>query len=83
MRPLFNKQSLWVWPIFGGSGAAFGYWLEGVGQRQKDILGERRNRLLEKRARQASASGEGLIVGSEGVGEGRRDVGGVGEVVQA
>ena len=80
MRPLFNRQSLWVWPIFGGSGAVFGYWLEGVGQRQKDILGERRNRLLEKRARQAEG---GLTVGSEGVGEGRRDVGGVGEVVQA
>jgi len=73
MRPLFNKQSLWVWPIFGGSGAAFGYWLEGVGQRQKDILGERRDRLLEKRARQAE---RGLTVGSE-------DVGAVNEAVNA
>jgi len=73
MRPLFNKQSLWVWPIFGGSGAAFGYWLEGVGQRQKDILGERRDRLLEKRARQAE---RGLTIGSE-------DVGAVNEAVNA
>ena len=83
MRPLFNRQSLWVWPIFGGAGASFGYWLEGVGARQKAILGERRDRLLEKRTRQAQREAAGLSVGSEGVGGGREDVGGIGEVVNA
>lgn len=57
MRPLFNKQSLWVWPVFGGVGGSFGYWLEGVGNRQKAILAERRDKLLEKRARQAAREG--------------------------
>lgn len=53
MRPFFNKESLWAYPLFGGVGASFGYWLQGVDQRQQKILGARRQALLEKRARRA------------------------------
>jgi len=53
MRPFFNKESLWVYPVFAGTGASFGYWLQGVDQRQQAILGARRQSLLEKRARRA------------------------------
>ena len=53
MRPFFNKESLWVYPLFGGVGASFGYWLQGVDERQQRILGARRTALLEKRARRA------------------------------
>lgn len=53
MRPFFNKESLWVYPLFGGVGASFGYWLQGVEDRQQKILGARRTELLEKRARRA------------------------------
>lgn len=51
MRPFFNKESLWVWPVFAGSGASFGYWLQGVDDRQQKILNQRKQRLLDKRAR--------------------------------
>ena len=53
MRPFFNKESLWVYPLFGGVGASFGWWLQGVDERQQTILGARRTALLEKRARRA------------------------------
>jgi hypothetical protein len=53
MRPLFNKESLWAYPLFGGVGASFGYWLQGVESKQLSILGARRTALLEKRARRA------------------------------
>ncbi|PQE30142.1 hypothetical protein CJF32_00003585 [Rutstroemia sp. NJR-2017a WRK4] len=53
MRPFFNRESLWVYPVFGGAGASFGYWMQGVEQRQQAILGARRTAILEKRARRA------------------------------
>lgn len=53
MRPFFNKSSLWVYPVYGAGGASFGYWLQGVDDRQKDTLSERKSLLLEKRARKA------------------------------
>jgi hypothetical protein len=53
MRPLFNKESLWAYPLFGGIGGSFGWWLQGVEQRQMAILGARRTSILEKRARRA------------------------------
>ncbi|KAF1943796.1 hypothetical protein EJ02DRAFT_399839 [Clathrospora elynae] len=60
-RPLFNKESLWVYPVFAGMGASFGYWLTGVEQRQFRLLADRRDQLLEKRARrkerEAAAAG--------------------------
>lgn len=58
MRPFFNKESLWVYPIFAGTGASFGYWLSGVDARQQAILAARRTSLLEKRARRAEREAE-------------------------
>ncbi|KAL1798017.1 hypothetical protein ACET3X_004623 [Alternaria dauci] len=51
MRPLFNKESLWVYPIYAGAGGSFGYWLTGVEQRQFRLLSDRRDALIEKRQR--------------------------------
>jgi hypothetical protein len=51
MRPLFNRSSLWVYPIYAGIGGSFGYWLMGVEHRQYKMLADRRDALLEKRAR--------------------------------
>ncbi|KAI9790706.1 MAG: hypothetical protein M1816_004847 [Peltula sp. TS41687] len=72
MRPFFNKESLWAYPMFGGVGASFGYWLMGVEERQMKILEGRRERLLEKRRRRAeresgSGSGSGKVVEEAGV----------------
>ena len=53
MRPFFNKESLWVYPIYMLGGASFGYWLQGVDERQNATLKDRKERLLEKRARKA------------------------------
>lgn len=53
MRPFFNRGSLWAYPLFGGVGASFGYWLQGVDTKQQQILGARRTAVLEKRARRA------------------------------
>lgn len=57
MRPLFARQSLYVYPIYASIGASFGYWLTGVEQRQIQLLTDRRDRLLEKRRRQAESQG--------------------------
>ncbi|KAL8400575.1 hypothetical protein RB594_000827 [Gaeumannomyces avenae] len=54
MRPLFNRQSLWAWPVFAGVGGSFGYWLQTVDDRQTAVLTERKEALLEKRARRAA-----------------------------
>ncbi|KAI1007967.1 hypothetical protein K3495_g256 [Podosphaera aphanis] len=51
MRPFFQMHNLWAYPLFGGVGTSFGWWLEGVGVRQKALLAERKRLLLEKRAR--------------------------------
>jgi hypothetical protein len=51
MRPLFNKESLWVYPVYASAGGGFGYWLTGVEQRQFRLLADRRDDLLAKRAR--------------------------------
>ena len=63
MRPFFNKESLWAYPLFAAAGGSFGYWMMGVEKRQMDILGERRDTILEKRRRRAEreAAREGKI----------------------
>ncbi|OTB07783.1 hypothetical protein M426DRAFT_317681 [Hypoxylon sp. CI-4A] len=58
MRPFFNRGSLWAYPIFGGVGASFGYWLQGVDERQTAVLEERKQIILEKRARKAARDAE-------------------------
>ncbi len=57
MRPFFNKESLWAYPVFAAAGGSFGYWLTGVQSRQNAILTERRNNLLAKRRRRAEREG--------------------------
>jgi len=56
MRPLFERRAAIGYPIFASIAAAFGYYLEGVEDRQRQILEERKARLLEKRARHAVAA---------------------------
>ncbi|KAK3373703.1 hypothetical protein B0T24DRAFT_271859 [Lasiosphaeria ovina] len=58
MRPLFERSRLWAYPLFGGVGASFGYWLQGVDERQTAVLQERRSAILEKRARRAQREAE-------------------------
>ena len=57
MRPFFNKESLWVYPVYAGVGGSVGYWLMGVEQRQVRFLNQRRESLLEKRRRRAERDG--------------------------
>lgn len=54
MRPLFLRSSLWAYPVFGATGAGFGYWLQGVDDNQSAILEARKKAILEKRARRAA-----------------------------
>ena len=60
MRPLFNRGSLWAYPVFAGTGASFGYWLEGVHERQTAVIEERKQILLEKRARRAAREADAV-----------------------
>jgi len=53
MRPFFNKSSLWVYPVYAFGGASFGYWLQGVDDRQTATLSARKAMLLDKRQRKA------------------------------
>jgi hypothetical protein len=63
MRPF--HQQWWAYGIYGGLGASFGYWLQGVEQKQMRYLRETRDRLLEKRRRRAEREGEaGLAAGT-------------------
>ena len=52
-RPYFYKEGMWAYPFYGGIGASFGYWMLKVERNQAKILADRRERLLEKRARRA------------------------------
>jgi hypothetical protein len=64
MRPAFARETAWGYPVFATITGSFGYWLNGVGQRQSAMLEMRRQSLLEKRKRQAErdARGEGIAV---------------------
>ena len=83
MRPLFNRGSLWAYPLFAAVGGSFGYWMESVSQRQMQILKQRKESLLEKRQRRAERE---RLAGVEGQtdgavqevqeGDGRRVIGG-------
>jgi hypothetical protein len=58
MRPFLNRRDLLGFPLFGAIGASFGYWLEGVDKRQTAVLADRKQALLEKRARRAQQEAE-------------------------
>lgn len=49
---MLERQSAWVYGLFGGVGASFGYWLTGVERDQEKELNERKARLFDKRDRQ-------------------------------
>ncbi len=53
-------KHLAAFPIYAGVGASFGYWLQGVDERQTAVLAERKAAILEKRARRAQREAEGL-----------------------
>lgn len=80
MRPLFNRSSLWVYPIYASIGGSFGYWLTGVEARQISFLQQRRDGLIEKRRRRAEREGlasRGVLPGDDAHGEGgSSDIGG-------
>lgn len=65
MRPFFNRSSLWAYPVYAAGGASFGYWLQGVDDRQTATLTERKNNLLAKRARMAAQEEKKEEAGSE------------------
>lgn len=58
MRPFFNKTSLWAYPVYAAGGASFGYWLQGVDDRQTATLKDRKALLMDKRARKAQRDAE-------------------------
>lgn len=58
MRPMFAKESLWVYPLFAGIGGSFGYWLQGVDNRQLKMLAQRREAIMEKRRRRDANEGK-------------------------
>lgn len=65
MRPFFHRDTLWVYPLFAGVGGSFGYWMQGIENRQLKILAERREMLLEKRRRRAEREAKGEESGVE------------------
>lgn len=58
LRPFFNKSSLWAYPAYALGGASFGYWLQGIDDKQAAMLRERKAFLLEKRKRKAAKESE-------------------------
>jgi len=73
MRPLFNRSSLWVYPVYASIGGSVGYWLSGVESRQINFLSQRREALMDKRRRRAEREGiegQGVLPGEENAGEG-------------
>ncbi|EXJ78647.1 hypothetical protein A1O1_09048 [Capronia coronata CBS 617.96] len=67
MRPFFQRGALWVYPLFMGIGGSFGYWMQGVEERQIKMLQQRKELLIEKRRRraerEAATGGEAETVG--------------------
>jgi len=60
MRPFLTRRDYLGFPVFAAVGASFGYWLQGVDERQTAVLAERKQAILEKRARRARREAEGL-----------------------
>ncbi|KAF2087970.1 hypothetical protein K490DRAFT_65250 [Saccharata proteae CBS 121410] len=54
MRPFFQKHERFIYIIYAGIGGGFGYWLQGVEQRNEKRLNDKRDMLLAKRARRAA-----------------------------
>lgn len=60
MRPFFARDTIHGYPIFMAVSGTFGYWLQGVNERQTAVLEERRRQLLEKRSRAGFLVEEGV-----------------------
>lgn len=58
MRPFLQRKVLWVYPAYAAGGASFGYWLQGVDERQSKVLSDRKALLQEKRAKKAQRDAE-------------------------
>lgn len=58
MRPILQKQAAWAYPLYGAVGASFGYWLQGVDDRQTAVLAARKLAIMEKRAKRAAAQAQ-------------------------
>lgn len=54
----FKRSALWGYPVFATCGAGFGYWIQGVDEKQVSIIEERKQIILEKRARRAARERE-------------------------
>lgn len=52
MRPLFHRSTAMGYGAFIGVSVMFGHFIEGVEDRQFELLEERKQKLLEKRERQ-------------------------------
>lgn len=65
MRPLFAKRGVWAYPLYATVGASFGYWLQGVDERQTAMLQQRKAAIMEKRARRKAAQAAGEGAGAE------------------
>ena len=57
MRPFFQRQNLWAYPLFAGVGGSFGWWLQGVESRQMKMLQQRKEMVIEKRRRRDEREG--------------------------
>ena len=53
-RRILGASTLWGYPVFAAIGASFGYWVQGVEVKQDAMLQERKQAILEKRARRAA-----------------------------
>lgn len=60
MRPFFARETIHGYPIFMAAGGAFGYFLQGINERQSNVLEERKKALLEKRRKAGFAVEEGV-----------------------
>lgn len=60
MRPLISAKSKpALYLVYATIGGGIGYWLEGVGERQKKLLADRKEVLLEKRRRKVEIESGG------------------------
>ncbi|KAI9894124.1 MAG: hypothetical protein M1814_004895 [Vezdaea aestivalis] len=51
MRSFWSREMMIAYPCFTAIGAAFGYWMQGVDERQMKLLMDRKELLLAKRQR--------------------------------
>ena len=55
---MFHRKGIGQYILFAGVGGSFGYWLQGVENRQLKIIAQRRDAVLEKRQRREEREGK-------------------------